>query len=443
VRFLPQEIIRLKRDGHSLSQAHLKDFASGIASGEVSEAQIAAFSMAVMFKNLSVQERIDWTCAVRDTGRVLDWKSYNLNGPIVDKHSTGGVGDGVSLMLGPMLAACGVYIPMIAGRGLAHTGGTIDKLESIPGYDTGISSDKFQTIVKEVGISIVRQSNDLAPADSRMYAVRDVTATVDNIGLITASIISKKLAAGLETLILDVKTGNGAVMQDFERSKSLATAMVDVANGAGVNTTAVITDMSEPLSFNAGNALEVSEAIEYLKGEDSHPRLHEVILSLGSQALINSGVVTSLKDARVKLINSIHTGSAIEVFAKMAHAMGGPSDLIENPSMYLSSAKIIKPVFPERSGFVSCIDVLSLGTSVVVLGGGRTTPGAQIDPSVGLSEIAEIGQEVTRGNNGKPLCFVHAADEASWRAAADRILDSITIEDSPVASTTLIYDIIK
>ncbi len=433
----------MKRDGHELSQVHLQDFAGGIASGEVSEAQIAAFSMAVMFKDLSVQERIDWTCAVRDTGRVLDWEGYNLNGPIVDKHSTGGIGDGVSLMLGPMLAACGVYIPMIAGRGLAHTGGTIDKLESIPGYDTGISSDKFQTIVKDVGISIVMQSSDLAPADSRMYSVRDVTATVDNIGLITASILSKKLAAGLESLVLDVKTGNGAVIQDLSLSKALARAMVDVSSGAGINTTAIITDMSEPLSFNAGNALEISEAIAYLKGTTHHPRLHEVVLTLGSHALINSGVSSSLNDARSLLVATIQSGTALEVFAKMTHAMGGPLDLIENPSVHLSSANTIKPVYSTRNGFVSSMDVRNIGTTVVVLGGGRTTPGALIDPSVGLSDIAQVGHEVSSSNEGRPLCFVHASDENSWSAAAERVLKSITIVDSPIEPTKLIHDIIK
>ena len=443
MQFLPQEIIRLKRDGHELSQLHLEDFAGGVAFGEVSEAQIAAFSMAVIFQDLSVRERVDWTCAVRDTGRVLDWRPYNLNGPIVDKHSTGGVGDGVSLMLGPMLAACGVYIPMIAGRGLAHTGGTIDKLESIPGYDTGISSDKFQTIVKDVGISIVMQSSDLAPADRRMYSVRDVTATVDSIGLITASIISKKLAAGLETLVLDVKTGNGAVIQDLSKSIALARAMVDVSNGAGVNTTALITDMSEPLSFNAGNALEISEAIAYLKGATHHPRLHEVILTLGSHALVNSGVSKTLNEARSQLVASIQSGTALEVFAKMTHAMGGPLDLIEKPSLHLSSANIIKPVYSNINGFVGSMDVRNIGTAVVALGGGRTTPGAPIDSSVGLSDIAQVGQEVSISHEGRPLCFIHASDESSWEAAAERIVKSISIVDSPVESTKLIHDIIK
>ena len=293
---LPQEWIRKKRDGFELSQEELRAFVQGVTHGTVSEAQIAAFSMAVYFQDLNVEERVALTLAVRDSGVVLNWDAMDLDGPVLDKHSTGGVGDTVSLMLAPMLAACGAYIPMIAGRGLAHTGGTIDKLEAIPGYQTGAPISHFQRVVQQCGFAIVRQTVDLAPADRRMYATRDVTATVENLGLITASIVSKKLAAGLSHLVLDVKCGNGAVMQDVGMAKALAQSMVNVGQGAGMHTSALLTDMSVPLAWSAGNAVEVQEAVEYLKGLGKrHPRLDEVVLPWAKNCWCRQACFTNTK----------------------------------------------------------------------------------------------------------------------------------------------------
>lgn len=264
--FLPQEIIRKKRDGLALSEEEIRFFINGVRDNTVSEGQIAALAMTIYFHDMSLPERVALTMAMRDSGSVLNWKALNLNGPVVDKHSTGGVGDVTSLMLGPMVAACGGFVPMISGRGLGHTGGTLDKLEAIPGFDIFPQDDRFRQIIKDVGVAIIGQTSSLAPADKRFYATRDITATVDSIPLITASILAKKLAEGLDALVMDVKVGSGAFMPTFEQSEALAQAIVGVANGAGCKTTALLTDMNQVLASSAGNALEVREAVQFLTG---------------------------------------------------------------------------------------------------------------------------------------------------------------------------------
>lgn len=419
---LPQEWIRRKRDGHALTSEELTAFVQGVTSGAVSEAQIAAFSMAVFFRDLSVDERVALTMAVRDSGRVLSWEQFNLHGPVLDKHSTGGVGDAVSLMLAPMLAACGAYVPMIAGRGLAHTGGTIDKLESIPGYQTGVDIDRFQRVVATHGMAIVRQTDDLAPADSRMYATRDVTATVENLGLITASIVSKKLAAGLGDLLLDVKVGNGAVMQRHQDALDLAQSMVDVGQGAGMNTSALLTDMSVPLAWSAGNAVEVLEAVNYFRHPNSrHPRLNEVVLSLGEILLVQSGQASSLPEARAKLERVRDDGTAMEIWARSIEAMGGDWRVVDNPEAILPKAPVIRPVPSPRSGVLSGYDVREVGMTVVELGGGRTRSDQDIDSSVGLTELALAGQAVSAGDT---LAVVHAPSEEAFLRASARLAKS-------------------
>ena len=438
---LPQELIRLKRNGSELSAAQLNDFSQGIASGEVSNAQIAAFTMAVYFQDLSVRERVDWTKAVVQSGTTIDWTGTSISGPLLDKHSTGGVGDGVSLMLAPMLAACGAHIPMIAGRGLAHTGGTIDKLESIPGYNTGLSINDFKKVVSEVGCSIICQTSDLAPTDSRVYSVRDVTSTVENTGLITASILSKKLAAGIDSLVLDVKTGNGAVMQDIEASRALAKALVDVANGAGLKTSAIITDMSEPLSFNAGNALEVREAIRFLKAEEAHPRLSECVYALGARALVDAGLFDNIDSANSALKQTISSGSALEKFSKMIHAMGGSSDFVKASPDLLTQAPIVKPLYSERVGYVSSFDLRKMGMSVVELGGGRTKPGDSVRHDVGLENIAQLGMEVApKSDSSRPLCVIHAKSEDDYNTVSKKILSSVDLISERVNCTPLIHE---
>ncbi|WP_407048573.1 thymidine phosphorylase [Methyloraptor flagellatus] len=407
---LPQEIIRKKREGGTLDEAEIAFMVEGLTKGTVTEGQVAAFAMAVFFRGMALSERVALTRAMRDSGTVLAW---DLPGPVLDKHSSGGVGDNVSLMLAPMVAACGGYVPMISGRGLGHTGGTLDKLDAIPGYRTQPDNALFATVVREVGCAIIGQTADLAPADKRFYAIRDVTATVESIDLITASILSKKLAAGLEGLVLDVKWGTGAFMATFEEAKALAESLHAVANGAGLKTHALITDMNEPLADAAGNAVEVAHAIDFLTRRVRSPRVEAVTVALGAEMLLIGGLVTTLEEAEAKLIRSLDDGSAAEVFARMVSALGGPADLLDRPQAHLKAAPVTKPVFAAASGLVEAIDTRAIGVAVVELGGGRAKAADTIDHAVGFTELVGSGDDI---GPHRPLGLVHAASEA----AADR-----------------------
>ena len=424
--FLPQEIIRKKRDGVALSVAEISAFVNGIARDQVSEGQIAAFAMAVYFQGMNRDEGVALTCAMRDSGRVLDWKSLNLPGPIVDKHSTGGVGDVVSLMLGPMVAACGGFVPMISGRGLGHTGGTLDKLDSIPGYLTNITNEKFQTVVCDVGVAIIGQTADLAPADKRMYATRDVTATVESIPLITASILSKKLAAGLDALVMDVKAGSGAFMPTMPASLELAKNIEAVGNGAGVKTSALITDMNEPLAPCAGNSIEVQCAVDYLTGKSRPARLHQVTMALATELLVLSGLAANESAGDQALAQCLADGRAAEIFAKMVSALGGPSDFMESSGVHLPRATVRMPVFATRDGFISEINTRALGLAVVSLGGGRRRASDAIDFAVGLSDFVALGAAVKAGDT---LAVVHARSEDAALAAVIDVQSTFTIAD--------------
>lgn len=339
--------------------------------------------MAIYFNDMTMDERVALTCAMRDSGMVIDWDHMNFDGPIVDKHSTGGVGDVTSLMLGPMVAACGGYVPMISGRGLGHTGGTLDKLESIPGYNITPSNEVFGQVTKDAGVAIIGQTGDLAPADKRVYATRDVTATVDNISLITASILSKKLAAGLGSLVMDVKVGSGAFMPTYKASEELAKSIVAVANGAGTKTTALLTDMNQVLASTAGNALEVREAVQFLTGEFRNPRLFEVTMALCAEMLVNSGLATDIEQAREKLQAVLDNGKAAECFGKMVAGLGGPEDFMTNYDNYLETAELVKPVYAETTGYAFAMDTRALGMAVVGMGGGRRVASDTIDYAVG------------------------------------------------------------
>ncbi len=402
---LPQEIIRAKRDGARLSDAEIRFIVAGLTSGAVSEGQVAAFAMAVLFRGLDTDERVALTLAMRDSGDVMTW---DLPGPVIDKHSSGGIGDTVSLMLAPMVAACGGYVPMISGRGLGHTGGTLDKLDAIPGYAMEPDNALFTHIVRDVGCAIIGQTANLAPADKRLYAIRDVTATVESIDLITASILSKKLAAGLDALVLDIKCGNGAFMTLLDEARGLATSLVDVANGAGVKTRALITDMNEPLAPSAGNGLEVAVAVAFLTRAKRYPRLESVTLELGAEMLVLGGLAGTLAEARQRLTAVLDNGRAANVFARMVAALGGPRDFLERPDAHLPRAKVVQPVRASKAGMIQAIDARKLGIAVIELGGGRARPTDAIDPSVGLSSIVAIGSQLTAGD---PLAFVHAATE--------------------------------
>lgn len=414
--FLPQEVILKKRNGEILAKDDIAQFIAGFANGTVSHAQAAAFAMAVYFQDMTMDERVALTVAMRDSGTVLDWS--DLDGPVADKHSTGGVGDNVSLMLAPILAAIGIYVPMISGRGLGHTGGTLDKFDSIPGYQTQPDNTLFRKVVKEAGCAIIGQTADLAPADKTLYAIRDVTGTVESIALITASILSKKLAAGLDALSLDVKTGSGAFMPTLEKSRDLAQSLVSVANGAGLKTGALITDMNEPLASAAGNGLEVRNAVDFLTGDHQDARLREVTLALCAEIALMTGKANSLADAQVQVETALDSGAAADHFGRMVAALGGPADFVEHMDRHLAPAPITRDVFAVGQGTVATIDTRGVGMAVVALGGGRATPTDVIDHRVGFDRLAGLGASV---GPGVPIARIHAADEASAADAEARL----------------------
>ncbi|WP_341663066.1 thymidine phosphorylase [Vibrio sp.] len=422
--YLPQEIIRRKRDGEVLTSGEINFFIQGIANNSVSEGQIAAFAMAIFFNEMTMPERIALTCAMRDSGMVIDWREQDFPGPVVDKHSTGGVDDVTSLMLGPMVAACGGFVPMISGRGLGHTGGTLDKLESIPGYNIMPSNQIFSDVTKQAGVAIIGQTGNLAPADKRVYATRDVTATVDNISLITASILSKKLAAGLESLVMDVKVGSGAFMPTYEESENLAKSIVGVANGAGTKTTAILTDMNQVLASSAGNALEVREAVRFLTGEYQNPRLLEVTLALAAEMLVLGRLADNTEHARTKLIQVLENGKAAQRFGLMVEGLGGPVDFVENYDDYLEKAPFVQAVFAEKTGIVTAMDTRAIGMAVVAMGGGRRFATDKIDHAVGFDLFIRLGEQAC---SDKPLAVIHARNEQQWKEAAISLQQAITV----------------
>lgn len=430
--FLPQEVIAKKRDGERLSKEEIGDFITGMVSGAVKPEQAAAFAMAVFFQNMELEERIALTEAMRDSGEVLDWSDFD--GAILDKHSTGGVGDNVSLMLAPIWAAVGAYVPMISGRGLGHTGGTLDKFDAIPGYTTSPDNELFRKVVREAGCAIIGQTADLAPADKMMYGIRDVTATVENVSLITSSILSKKLAAGLGALVLDVKVGTGAFMRTADDADELAKSLVHVANGAGVKTSALITDMNEPLASAAGNAVEVRNAVEFLTGAHQDQRLLDVTIELAALGLGLAGIEGDMDAAREKCRAVLDNGAAAERFGKMVSLLGGPKDFIENHAQYLPNAQIVRDVFAEKSGLVTGIDARGVGMGVVVLGGGRTTPTDKLDYAVGFDQIASIG---TMLDNETPIARIHASDEGIASEAAMRLRKAYQLDGESTNSELL------
>ncbi|MFU8877974.1 MAG: thymidine phosphorylase, partial [Wenzhouxiangellaceae bacterium] len=421
---LPQEIIRAKRDGKRLSEDEIRQFVAGITEDSVAQEQLGAFAMAVFLNGMERDETVALTLAMRDSGRVMQWPG--LDGPVLDKHSTGGVGDTVSLILGPWVAACGGYVPMISGRGLGHTGGTLDKVGAIPGYDAFPAPDRLDHIVREVGCAIIGQTDDLAPADRRFYAARDVTATVECLPLIVASILSKKLAAGLDGLVMDVKTGSGSVMGSLERAVELAEAIGSVSGEAGTPASTLVTDMNQVLATTAGNALEVAEAIAILDGRIRDGRLLEVTRELAAEMLILGRLAEDPEQAFIRLDRVLASGEVAERFARMVEAMGGPSDLLEQPERHLARAPVCLDVFAENAGIITTIDVRAVGLAVVELGGGRRRANDEIDPAVGLSEIAGLGEAV---DPHRPLARVHARNQADAQLAAQRLQSAFEITD--------------
>ena len=425
---LPQEIIRRKRDGHELSADEIAFVTRGIADGSLTEGQVAAFAMAVFFRDMTTAERVAFTHGLMSSGTVLRWDELKGRGPVLDKHSTGGVVDKVSLMLAPLVAACGGYVPMISGRGLGHTGGTLDKLSAIPGYRTDPDIATFRRVVREAGCAIIGQTDDLAPADRRLYAIRDVTATVESIALIAASILSKKLAEGLDGLVMDVKTGSGAFMSDPAKARTLATSIVAIATGAGVPTVALLTDMDAVLGRSVGNALEVAEAVDYLTGRAARdPRLHDVTLALAAEMLVIGGLATTLVQARTMAEARLADGGAAEAFARMVTALGGPADFVARPGAHLRHAPVVRACTAEQTGVIVSIETRQIGIAVIDLGGGRRRASDPIDPAVGFTAVRGVGDAVAKG---EPLAIVHAAGEGDAAAAIAALRGAIRIADT-------------
>ena len=432
---LTQEIIAAKRDGAELPDADIRQLIAGLSDDSVSEGQAAAFAMAVFFRDMSEKERVALTLAMRDSGEVLRWD--DLPGPALDKHSTGGIGDTVSLPLAAAVAACGGHVPMISGRGLGHTGGTLDKLDAVPGYVTQPGLDLFRKVVREAGCAIIGQTADLAPADKRLYAIRDVTATVESLPLITASILSKKLAAGLHGLAMDVKYGSGAFLPEMTKAQALAKALVGTANNAGLPTTALVTDMDAPLASVAGNAVEVAYALDHLTGKRREPRFHEVTVALGAEMLLLGRLAKTLEEARDRIGHAFSSGAAAERFSRMVAALGGPADLLERPERHLAAAPIRHLLHAEREGIVQRVDNRAVGLAVVALGGGRTRPQDAIDHAVGLTDLAMPGDRV---GPDRPLAIIHARDEAGLEAASARLHKAYALGEGEPERKTLIAE---
>ena len=439
-QFLPQEIIRKKRDGEVINAAEIEYFVAGIADGSISEGQVAAFAMAVFFQGMDDEESLRLTLAIMNSGDVINWANYGVDGPLVEKHSTGGVGDKITLMLAPIVTACGAKVPTRSGRGLGHTGGTLDKLESIPGYDATPTLDIFAKVMKEVGCSIIGQTSNLAPADKRLYSIRDVTGTVESIPLITASILSKKLATGADGLVMDVKFGNGAFMSSYRKAKALTDNIVKVANQAGLPTTAIITDMNEVLGQAAGNAVEVKETIDYLTGKVSLPRLHEVTMTLAAEMLMIVGVESDSAVAREKAEKAVTSGKAAEIFGRMVSAQGGPTDFVENSGAHLKFAPVVRDIKAKSSGFIANIDTRSIGLAVVALGGGRTRADQDVDHGVGFEHCSGLGTKVSVGDR---LCQIIANSQEQADAAERTIHSAYLIDEKPISIVPVVHDIIR
>jgi thymidine phosphorylase len=425
---LPQEVIRRKRDGLALGRDDVQAFVDGLTTGSWTDAQVAALAMAILLRGMDRAETVALTQAMTHSGEVLDWRSAGLPGPVLDKHSTGGVGDKVSLMLAPIVAACGGVVPMVSGRGLGHTGGTLDKLEALPGYQATPRAALLLTTLRSAGCAIVGASERIAPADRRLYAIRDVTATVESVPLITASILSKKLAAGLQCLVMDVKAGNGAFCSTLAQAQALAASLVEVARGAGLPTRAVITDMNQVLGRSAGNAVETHEAIDFLTGREREPRLLAVTLTLAAHMLELAGLAGSVQEGEQRARAALEQGHAAERFARMVAQLGGPRDVLARDGHGLPQAHAVLDVVAPAPGYVTAMDTRAIGLIVVALGGGRRSSSDTVDPSVGVSHMLAVGTAVQAG---QPLARVHARNPDDARAAAQALTTAVRLAHAP------------
>ena len=430
-------VIRKKRDGGALDADEIRFFVDGLADESIPAEQVSALAMAIFLNGMSFEEAASLTLGMANSGTVLDWDADALGGPVVDKHSTGGVGDKVSFLLAPIMAACGSYVPMISGRGLGHTGGTTDKAEAIPGYRATPDLETFRKVVEQTGCAIIGQTPDLAPADRRFYAIRDVTGTVESIPLITASILSKKIAAGLHGLVMDVKVGNGAFMESADDARALAQSIIRTAGEAGLKTHAVMTDMNEVLGTTAGNALEIRESIRYLRNEVRESRLDDVTLTLCAEMLVLAGQESDRDVARTRCDEAVSSGRAAEAFTNMVRALGGPADIIDNYDTLLRRAPVERPV--HARGVVAAVDTRAIGNAIIELGGGRKQVGESLDLSVGFSDIARKGTEL---DTDTPLAVVHAASEADAEVAERNLLAAVTLADAAPPELPVILEIL-
>jgi thymidine phosphorylase len=438
---LPAELIRRKRDGGELTAGEIEELVAGITDGTLSDAQVGALAMAIFWRGMTASERIALTGAKMRSGDVLDWTGAGHDGPVLDKHSTGGVGDKVSLLLAPIVAACGGAVPMISGRGLGHTGGTLDKLESIPGYDTAPEPDRLRAVVAAVGCAIVGQTARLAPADRRLYAIRDATGTVESIPLIVASILSKKLAAGLGALVMDVKVGSGAFLPQIEEARELGEAIVEVAAGNDLPTSALLTDMNQVLGRTAGNAVEVREAIDSLRGEGTDARLREVTLALSAELLRLGGLHGDLALARAAAESALDRGDAAERFAAMVTELGGPADLLDDPERHLARAPVVRSVDPAAGGLITAVNVRAVGLAIIGLGGGRARETDTIDHAVGFTDLAGVGECVGPGE--RPLAVVHARTVEQADEAAAELRTAFTLGESAPVPTDPVIEFVR
>jgi thymidine phosphorylase len=429
------DVIRTKRDGGALSGEQIQFFVDGLADESLPAEQVSSLAMAIFLNSMSFDEAAALTMGMANSGTVLDWSQQGLNGPVVDKHSTGGVGDKVSFLLAPIAAACGCYVPMISGRGLGHTGGTTDKAEAIPGYSTAPDFATFKRIVSEVGCAVIGQTSDLAPADRRLYAIRDVTATVESIPLITASILSKKIAAGLDALVMDVKVGSGAFMPTYEKSVELAKSIIATAARADLKTSAILTDMNEVLGTTAGNALEIAESMAYLRNDYRDSRLDAVVMALCAEMLLLTGLEDDPARARQRCEDAVSSGRAAERFDAMCRALGGPADFVATFDKHLAKALVVRPVHVE--GFLAAVDVRAVGNAIIELGGGRRQVGQALDLSVGFSDVARVGSELGRA---APLALIHAASDDGAARAEALLLEACTFTDEAPHAGMVVHE---
>ena len=436
---IPQEIIRKKRDKKVLLKEEISLFVKGLTDGSFSDSQVAAMSMAIFLNGMIPEETVNLTEAMTTSGDTINWAGVVDTDLVCDKHSTGGVGDKTSLILAPILAACGLFVPMISGRGLGHTGGTLDKFDSIPGYNTQPDLDTFKKVVKEVGCAIIGQTSNLAPADKKLYSIRDIVGTVESLPLITSSILSKKIASGLKTLVLDVKVGNGSFNSTIDIARELSNSLVKVAQGAGLQCEAIITDMNQVLGKSAGHILEMYECIDFLKNQEKESRLEIITYELVASILMMSQNL-SKEDALKKIDTVISNGQAAEKFEKMVHALGGPSDIMLSHDNHLKIKAIKKDILSTQSGWVKEIKTRDLGLILIELGGGRKQATDKINFNVGYDQVLRVGDKVDANT---PLLTVYTNSEDDYENVRQKIEDCFIIADTEVSALPYTYEVIN